>query len=898
MVLKWKFRFLSLLLIWLFFASSSFVFVINFDKVAICQHLSRDNQLGGLPSGEKGTLTQSYSASVPPDFIRNASRLARLAGCEVGFYGYADDNRIRNLVGYADYVIIQHAIWSGGSTIKDNVIYLSQHSVKVILDLAWWDVWPFPDAGVYGWRDLDKENVVYGMNATEAVKYRLNGIFSNIDPQYVWAVTISEEEPALGTPSGYDTPWIVPAHYMNYFYDWFKVAYPTILVFQWPSPAEFITQQEDYGYYVKADGIAYDNYDQNGTVLCEIARSLKAQYPDKPLLFLTAATDYLSWGTPHPLVYTKSALLAVAEVADMVGFFCYGAGNLEGWRNPDHQYQIALELCNQTHIHDINTVYADTAWFQSTHNDSITETVDKWYRSAWYGWAEDTKLEISTSSDFKVGTSAINLTQTDIGVGNFWYQPYSHEKYMGYDIGINVDSFDFSTASRISFWIKGVGWENQPDASVFLVFERQTGWYPSYYGNMTLPEVTSSLMDGQWHHVSYSLPLSLEHYQSWNSTACQLRVVANYTGSAISNITTILLDCFDIQNFDNGVVSNLASLNDYAEEVNGTLTIHGSAVFIHNFTTSGPVIFNYAGSGTLEILANDTWHTMPTNNSVLLGVQGFKLCAGAWDWIKFNSLPIIQITNPVASSFVTDIVSLTVNVDDPCGIYKVEYKVDAISKLNLTDASFIYNWNTTEVSETLHTIQAVAYNVANITATHQISIIVDNTIPNLNIITPTQNQRLKNTILVSLSADDVNGINQVEIYIDTILNVTLDSSPWQWYWDTTHTSNAQHILKVIAYDIVGHTCFETVNIIVSNPTAPPPAPFIFSLADIDTNGTFVISWDVTPLVGQEITGYILQMDTDGTFTSLTSQWILNQTYHEVTNLEEESYFFRVQAQDN
>lgn len=834
-----------------------------------------------------------------PTFVRNTSRLAALSGCEIGFYGYAEDNQIRNLVGYVDYVIIQHAMYSGGATIRDNVIYLHQHGIKVILILGWWDIWPFTSSGVYGWRDMDKEDVVYGMNATEAVKYRINGLFSNIDPQYVWGVCISEEEPAGGTPIGYDTPWVVPAYYMNLFYDWLKVAYPDVLVFQWPSPVEFLTQQDQYGYRVKADGIAFDSYTQNYDLIRGYARDLKAQYPDQPLLYLTAAHDDLQWGTPHPPCYTKSALQAVAEYSDMIGFFCYNSISLlEGWRDPDHQYLLALELCNQTHIHDANTIYADTAWFQTIHNDSMTDSVDRWYRSSWYGWAEDPNLAISSATDVRVGTIAINLTQLDAGIGNFWYQPYSHNKYMGYDLGYNLDSLNFTDATRLSFWIKGQGWDTVTNPSVSLVFERQTAFYPTYYGNMTLPDLTSWLLDGAWHQVVINLPLSPDAYQSWTGTACQLRVVTNYTGSPLNNITTILFDGFDIQRFDNGVVGNLNTINDYAEEINGTLYLHGSATFMKNFTTDTPVRFSYAGTGSYALLANNTWHTMITNNSILQGIQGFRLTSGSWDWIRFNSLPTLTITGPTPDSLVTGSVPVTVQVDDPSGIWQVEYHIDGISRANMTEPPFTFTWNTLIETDTPHILQATAYNIVNETADHQISVIIDNSPPTLTFLDPTLHQRIANTIPVSLDVNDNQGIDHVNISLDTTPIITLSTPPWQWMWNTHHVSNGQHTLEAIAYDLVGHFSTTSVTVTVSNPTAPPPAPTLHQLADFDTDGTFTISWEITPQTGQQITGYILEMDNTDTFTGTPTQWVINQTYHEITELPQNHYYFRVQAQDN
>ena len=823
------------------------------------------------------------------------SRLAALAGREIGFYGYAEDDRIRDLVGYVDYIVIQHALYSGGATIAANVAYLADHGVKVILVVGWWDVWPFPDTGVTSWRELDRQDVLYGMNATETVKYRINGLFANVDPADVWGVCISEEEPGPG-PSGYETPWAVPAYYMNYFYDWFKVAYPDLLVFQWPSPTEFLTEQQEHGYFVKADGILYDNYAQDLEFISETARLLKEQYPDEPLIFLTAALNDMGWGTPHPPSYTKAALYAAAEYAEMVGFFCYSDLNMEGWLDPFDQYFLALELCTQTHFHDMNTVYADTQWFKPLHNDSLTERLDNWYRSAWYTLADDTKLQIAMSSESMIGSGSINLTQIEAGVGNYWYQPFSHEKYMGYDMNLNTDDFNLMNARRVSFWIKGTGWSDVTDPSARIVIERQTIFYPEYYGNLTLPDISSWLSDSQWHHLSFILPDDAE-YNSWIGTACQIRVMSNYTGSAVSNTTSILLDGFDIQCFDDGVVQNLSSLADYAEAINGAMTLQGSAIYAYNFTTTSPVCFSYSGTGSLEILANGSWYSNIANNTVLLGVGGFRLYQGTWDWIKFDSRPSLMIVTPSDLSELADVVLIELEADDPCGIDHVELLIDEGEFMSFTDYPFLVDWNTSEVIDGTHSIKTIVYSTSGAIAESTISVEVDNTDPVVSITSPEDNDEVAGTVTVMIDVSDNYLLRSLDVFLDGNHQTSLTLPPWEWSWDTTLTANGIHALKVIATDIMYHTSSYQIEVVVSNPTESPSAPMFHQASDLDRDGVFTLAWNMTPHDGQEILNYTIQMADDDNFTSVLDEWVTNNTYLLVSSLDEGKYYFRVLAED-
>ena len=103
----------------------------------------------------------------------------------------------------------------------------------------------------------------------------------------------------------------------------------------------------------------------------------------------------------------------------------------------------------------------------------------------------------------------------------------------------------------------------------------------------------------------------------------------------------------------------------------------------------------------------------------------------------------------------------------------------------------------------------------------------DNTIPELNVITPENALYFNNIKLFRLSkpiiigainilatADDSSGVEKIEIYVDDILQETLiDSS--EWYMNQRLIG--QHNLKIVAYDQAGNTDEYLQTAIIFNP---------------------------------------------------------------------------------
>jgi len=729
------------------------------------------------------------------------------AGKETAYYGMADDVSVRNLEGYADYIVCSHALYNSGGDIIDNVRYLHDHGTKVILDMAWWGLWPFPGV-VDGWQDMYKEDVVYGMNATESVKYRIRGCLENIGPEYVYGITLGEEE---GPPSGFPEEFV--AWYLNLFYDWIKDEFPSIKVFQWPSPYTWVL---DDAVSLKADGIVVDDYSQELDTIDTQARLLDEKFPEADLLFFVSAVENFGWFTAHTPTYLKQAVDTVLQYSEIVGFWVTdGIGN-EGWEVNHWMFNVSLDICDQIHAYSTNTIYADTSWFPDQFgNDSVTESLDDWYASPWKDVSADPDLTISTSTDHVMGTSSVSLGRVNMGTKSFWWQPVTHIYGLpNYPTAGAYGVFNISGAARIRYFVKGVGWEDKTDPQVYISLEK----YNSYFvdDRLDLPDIASLLNDGAWHEVVVELPLAPESYHNWDGYASQIRVVTSYSSGATP--CSILFDGWEIQALDAGRVKNLTTTDDYTYIEAGTLYVEGDAVVERIFEGCEGWYYEYSGTGQIDFLIDGYWEVAPPpGDPVYEFLGGFRLYGGSFEYIQINAIPpLVRIDSPSYGDIVAGDVLVEVSASDISGISDVVFSMDDAETYTDYVAPYEWLWNTAAESDGLHILNVTATSNNGSINYDYCYITVDNTKPVVTIDQPESGVIVNNTCWITSIASDVSGIASVEFYLEGALLFADDSAPYEYLWNTTTFSDGEKNITCVAMDNVGNTGYSSILVTIDN----------------------------------------------------------------------------------
>lgn len=96
---------------------------------------------------------------------------------------------------------------------------------------------------------------------------------------------------------------------------------------------------------------------------------------------------------------------------------------------------------------------------------------------------------------------------------------------------------------------------------------------------------------------------------------------------------------------------------------------------------------------------------------------------------------------------------------------------------------------------------------------------VDSAAPGITISNPLEGQSVSGPIEIKAEANDNVAVQKVDFYVDEVLVGEDNTYPYSYLWDTTTTSNGNHTLMSVAYDIAGNNASDQINISVTN--APP-----------------------------------------------------------------------------
>ncbi|HSX04546.1 MAG TPA: Ig-like domain-containing protein [Rhabdochlamydiaceae bacterium] len=279
-------------------------------------------------------------------------------------------------------------------------------------------------------------------------------------------------------------------------------------------------------------------------------------------------------------------------------------------------------------------------------------------------------------------------------------------------------------------------------------------------------------------------------------------------------------------------VANTVQINATATDNVGVSKVEFYVDSVLKFTdTSSPYTFSLDTTGlsngnhNVAAIAYD-----PSNNSstsaIVLNVQNN---------VPDTTPPTVAITSPANGSTVANTVQITANATDNVGVTKVELYVDNGLRFTDTAPPYTFSLDTTGLTNGKHTIEATAYDAHGNWGTNQISVNVQNTVPDrtppsVAITSPASGSTVANTVQITANATDNVGVSKVEFYVDNVLKSTDTSSPYTFTLDTTGLSNGNHNVAATAYDTSNNSSTVAIILNVQNkaPDTTPPTVAITS----------------------------------------------------------------------
>jgi len=171
--------------------------------------------------------------------------------------------------------------------------------------------------------------------------------------------------------------------------------------------------------------------------------------------------------------------------------------------------------------------------------------------------------------------------------------------------------------------------------------------------------------------------------------------------------------------------------------------------------------------------------------------------------------------------------------------------------------------------------------------------------PIVSILSPSSDQLVSGSVLITVSTDDDEGVTKVEFYIDDSLYFTDIESPYEYDWNTSDYTDGEVTIYVISYDMSGNTSVTqpivlNLNNLDSYPTSSDIYPIIFE------NNSFNITWSIND--DNDFQSYILYESTSDDMSDqieLFTSTSAADTSFIVGNIEQSLYqYYQIEVNDS
>jgi hypothetical protein len=317
-----------------------------------------------------------------------------------------------------------------------------------------------------------------------------------------------------------------------------------------------------------------------------------------------------------------------------------------------------------------------------------------------------------------------------------------------------------------------------------------------------------------------------------NNVAPTVSITSPASGATVSGTVTVT-----------ATASSSVGIASVQFQLDGTNV--GSADTTSPYTYSWSTTGSTNGSHTLKAVATDKNGNSATSAGVTVTVNNV-------------AAPTVSITSPASGATVSGTVTVTATASSSVGIASVQFQLDGTNVGSAdTTSPYTYSWSTTGSTNGSHTLKAVAKDKNGNSATSAgVTVTVNNASgPTVSITAPASGATVSGTVTVTATASSSVGIASVQFQLDGANVGSADTtSPYNYSWSTTGSTNGSHTLKALATDKNNNTATSTgVTVTVSNSSSGPTVPTGLTATAVSSS-QINLSWNAsTDPAG--VTGY-------------------------------------------
>ena len=185
--------------------------------------------------------------------------------------------------------------------------------------------------------------------------------------------------------------------------------------------------------------------------------------------------------------------------------------------------------------------------------------------------------------------------------------------------------------------------------------------------------------------------------------------------------------------------------------------------------------------------------------------------------------PATSITDPANAATIYGSIEVTAEASDNSGVKKVELYRNNVLIGTDTSNPFIFNWDTVQEQNGIHTLQSRAYDIVNnVGVSQMITVTVNNkvdpgdTIAPVVMITYPQNNNYvpkKSTVTITANASDNIGVTKAEFTINGNLVCTDTTLNYSCNWKVPPRSGIRYAILMKAYDAKGNIGYSSASVI-------------------------------------------------------------------------------------